>query len=95
LKSFELRYHPRVREDVAAVPANMRLRLAAAIKARLTRGPRQYGHPLRASLVGCWRLRVGDYRVVYRVEDGEVWVLAVLHRRVVYEDVGSRLDWTP
>lgn len=35
-----------------------------------------------------WRLRVGDYRVVYTVEDGQliVWVLAVGHRRDVYRD---------
>ena len=33
-----------------------------------------------------WRLRVGDYRVVYTVEDGRltVWVLAVGNRRDVY-----------
>lgn len=32
-----------------------------------------------------WRLRVGDYRVVYTVEDGRliVWVLAVGNRREV------------
>ncbi|MER6533410.1 type II toxin-antitoxin system RelE/ParE family toxin [Streptomyces sp900105755] len=30
-----------------------------------------------------WRLRVGDYRVVYTVEDGQLimWVLAVGNRR--------------
>jgi mRNA interferase RelE/StbE len=36
-----------------------------------------------------WRLRVGDYRVVYTVEDGQliVWVLAVGNRRDVYRNV--------
>ncbi|MDQ0933843.1 type II toxin-antitoxin system RelE family toxin [Streptomyces turgidiscabies] len=36
-----------------------------------------------------WRLRVGDYRVVYTVEDGQlvVWVLAVGNRRDVYRQV--------
>ncbi|MFC0040637.1 type II toxin-antitoxin system RelE family toxin [Actinomadura rayongensis] len=36
-----------------------------------------------------WRLRVGDYRVVYTVEDGQliVWVLAVGNRRDIYRDV--------
>ena len=36
-----------------------------------------------------WRLRVGDYRVVYTVEDGQlvVWVLAVANRRDVYRQV--------
>lgn len=36
-----------------------------------------------------WRLRVGDYRVVYTVEDGHliVWVLAVGNRRDVYRNI--------
>jgi mRNA interferase RelE/StbE len=35
-----------------------------------------------------WRLRVGDYRVVYTIEDGQliVWVMAAGHRRDVYRD---------
>ena len=33
-----------------------------------------------------WRVRVGDYRIIYRVDDeaGEVIVLAVGHRGSVY-----------
>ncbi|MFI6278489.1 type II toxin-antitoxin system RelE/ParE family toxin [Streptomyces sp. NPDC050988] len=36
-----------------------------------------------------WRLRVGDYRVVHTVEDGQliVWVLAVGNRRDIYRQV--------
>ncbi|MFI7006878.1 type II toxin-antitoxin system RelE/ParE family toxin [Streptomyces sp. NPDC050145] len=36
-----------------------------------------------------WRLRVGDYRAVYTVEDGELvlWVLAVANRRDVYRNL--------
>ncbi|MDX3230188.1 type II toxin-antitoxin system RelE/ParE family toxin [Streptomyces sp. ME19-01-6] len=41
------------------------------------------GHSVR------WRLRAGDYRVVYTVEGGQliVWVLAVGNRREVYRQV--------
>jgi mRNA interferase RelE/StbE len=36
-----------------------------------------------------WRLRVGDYRIVYTIEDGQliVWVLAVGNRRDVYRNL--------
>lgn len=36
-----------------------------------------------------WRLRVGDYRVVYTVEDGQliVWVLVVGNRREICRPV--------
>ncbi|MCX4971777.1 MULTISPECIES: type II toxin-antitoxin system RelE/ParE family toxin [unclassified Streptomyces] len=36
-----------------------------------------------------WRLRVGDYRAVYTIEDCRlvVWVLAVANRRDVYRNL--------
>ncbi|MQS09745.1 type II toxin-antitoxin system RelE family toxin [Streptomyces alkaliphilus] len=36
-----------------------------------------------------WRLRTGDYRVVYTVENGQliVWVLAVGDRRDIYRQL--------
>ncbi|MFE7399727.1 type II toxin-antitoxin system RelE/ParE family toxin [Streptomyces sp. NPDC057557] len=36
-----------------------------------------------------WRLRIGDYRAVYTVEDGQLilWVLAVAHRGEVYRSL--------
>jgi mRNA interferase RelE/StbE len=41
---------------------------------------------LKGEMAGRYRYRVGDYRVVYRVEDemAEVIVLIVQHRRDVY-----------
>jgi mRNA interferase RelE/StbE len=37
---------------------------------------------------GRWRVRTGDYRVIYRINDGElvVLVVAVGHRREVYRE---------
>jgi mRNA interferase RelE/StbE len=50
--------------------------------------PRQYGKPLRMNLAGLWRYRVGDYRLICRIEENRlvVLVLKVGHRRDVYED---------
>lgn len=33
--------------------------------------PQEYALPLRKNLGGYWKLRVGDYRVVFRIE-GEI-----------------------
>ncbi|OGS50233.1 MAG: addiction module toxin RelE [Erythrobacter sp. RIFCSPHIGHO2_12_FULL_63_10] len=48
--------------------------------------PRQRGGALTGGMKGLWRYRVGDYRVICRVEDGRmvVLVLDVGHRREVY-----------
>jgi mRNA interferase RelE/StbE len=41
---------------------------------------------LRGRLAGCLRYRVGDYRVVYRIDDSlrVVTVLLIAHRREAY-----------
>lgn len=48
--------------------------------------PRRFGKGLKADLAGLWRYRVGDYRIVCHIRDGELLVLvvAVGHRRQVY-----------
>lgn len=48
--------------------------------------PRRFGKLLKANLVGLWRYRVGDYRIICQIKDGEmiVLVVAVGHRRDIY-----------
>jgi mRNA interferase RelE/StbE len=43
-------------------------RVQKAIETRLMVAPEDYEEPLRKTLKGCWKLRVGDYRVVFAVE---------------------------
>lgn len=90
--AYALRYHPRVADrDVRKIPAATRPRIARAIETRLSTTPEQYGVPLAGTLRGYWKLRVGDYRVVFRVTADAVWILAILHRREVYEAAERRL----
>lgn len=48
--------------------------------------PRQFGAGLTANLSGCWRYRVGDYRVICDLNDDivTVLVLRVGHRKDIY-----------
>lgn len=82
-------------DDLPDIPANLRRRLARSIESRLTTGPARYGTPLKGSLKGYRKLRVGDYRVVFKIVGSEVWILAILHRKAVYEMVTTRLGWQP
>lgn len=49
--------------------------------------PRSRGKGLTGDLAGLWRYRVGDYRVICDIEDGELVVLVVdvAHRSKVYQ----------
>jgi mRNA interferase RelE/StbE len=94
--AYALLYHPLVAtDDIPAIPRNLQGRLARAIETRLATAPERYGEPLRGPFQGYRKLRVGDYRVVYRIVKQEVWVLAILHRKRVYDLAGARRRWHP
>jgi mRNA interferase RelE/StbE len=89
---FELRYHPDVKAiDIPQLDAKLKTRIKHAIETRLTTEPQQYGAPLRKTLHGYWKLRVGDYRVVFKIVESEVWILGIIHRKKVYEAIEKRL----
>ena len=49
--------------------------------------PRRFGKALSRELKGLWRYRVGDFRIICRIEDHRLVVLVVGigHRKEVYE----------
>jgi mRNA interferase RelE/StbE len=75
-------------EQLPKIPKTMRKRILDAIKERLSIAPNDYGKPLKRNLKNHRRLRVGDYRVIYRVHEDKILVLIVEidHRKDVYED---------
>lgn len=90
--AFTLHYHPAVRsEDLPLIDRRTRDRIRKAIEERLQTAPQDYGEPLRKSLKGYWKLRVGDYRVVFKLTESEVWILGIRHRKSVYLDIGERI----
>ena len=90
---YTLRYHPRVADqDLKTIPAEARARIARSIDARLTTAPERYGVPLAGPLRGYWKLRVGDYRVVFKISTAHVLILAILHRKHVYERAMRRTE---
>ncbi len=89
---FELRYHPDVRDvDIPQLNHTLRNRIKKAIEERLTLSPHQYGEPLKKTLKGYWKLRVGDYRVVYKIEKNEVLIFAIINRKDVYKKIFKRV----
>ncbi len=90
--AFELKYHPDVKSvDLPLLDAKFKTRIKNAIETRLAIAPHLYGEPLRKTLRGYWKLRVGDYRVVFKVVNEEVWILGIIHRKKVYEAIEKRL----
>jgi len=89
---FTVNYHPDVKEvDLPRINVKMRERIRRAIESRLMTAPQEYGLPLRKSLRGYWKLRVGDFRVVFKIEGEIVYILGIRHRKIIYEDVPRRV----
>ena len=88
---YELLYHLEVKDDIRNIPANIRTRIRKAIEIRLQNNPILYGQPLRQSLKGHRKLRVGDWRVIYRVELSTVVILMIGNRKNVYNEVFRRV----
>ena len=90
MTSHLIDYRYEVNEDLDEFPKNIQVRIKLAIEQSLETEPTRYGERLRRSLLGLWKLRVGDYRVIYDVKGNKVMVWIVGNRKVVYEKIQSR-----
>lgn len=70
--------------DLRKVPVDYRPRIIRALNSLIE--PRQSGTKKLQGSDDRWRLRVGDYRIIYRIVDDEqkVIVMRIAHRRDVY-----------
>jgi mRNA interferase RelE/StbE len=80
------------RVDIPALPKTVRNRIRAAVETKLRTHPDLYGKPLRRSLHGYRKVRVGNYRVVFRIEKKKVKIFAIRHRKEVYEMAEVRVS---
>ncbi len=49
--------------------------------------PRKQGKALKGKLKGLWRYRVGDYRIIVDIKDGElvILIIEIAHRKDIYD----------
>lgn len=83
---FEIAYHHLVvKEDIPRISLFWKEKIRSAIKSKLTLNPEIFGKPLRRSLKGYWKLRIGNYRIIYRIEKTKVKIFVIRHRSTVYD----------
>jgi mRNA interferase RelE/StbE len=85
--SYQVRKTRRVQRAIDAIEKRNRLRIEGVV-ALLADNPRP---PKAAKLVGYrnrWRVRAGDYRILYEIDDNvlTILVIRVAHRREVYRE---------
>ncbi len=88
MADYRLTFARSARKELENLPTSLVVRLLARIEA-LSVNPRPGGVVKLRGESNLWRLRVGDYRVVYSIDDDArlVDVSIVRHRREVYREL--------
>lgn len=94
--TWAVEFHPLVRDqDLPDLDQAARTRILKAVRGKLAVDPEAYGERLRSELHGYWKLRVGEYRVIYEIRKNivTVLVLKIGYRRddEVYQQMAKRL----
>ena len=83
---YTLVYHQKVlSDDITELNGSWKKKIKSTMESKLLTEPLLYGKPLRRDLYGCYKLRVGDYRVIYFLKAHTVYIVAIRHRREVYD----------
>lgn len=85
LKSYRVFLRPAAERDLDGLAVEVRSRIAKHLQT-LVFQPRPHGVKKLAGSDNEWRLRVGDYRILYEIIEGDrfVRIFRIAHRREVY-----------
>lgn len=87
MTNYQIQITTRAQKDLKKLPTSIRKRIVqAAIQLEANRYPQQF-KPLMGKEIAQFRLRVGDYRILYDVyeESKIVLILRIGHRRDIYK----------
>ncbi len=86
--TWTIEFAPRAEKQIDRLDATVRARILQTLRRNMSRHahPRDFGDALVGKFTGLWKYRIGDYRVIARIEDERVTILVVEvgHRSDVY-----------
>jgi len=90
LENINLDYQIRISETAEKIFSRLEREIQKRIVKKieiLSENPYKYGKKLKSPEIGTYRLQVGDYRVIYDIEDIEksVLILHIGHRKNIYK----------
>ncbi|WP_030544942.1 type II toxin-antitoxin system RelE/ParE family toxin [Streptomyces albus] len=86
MSEYRTVFRPEAQAELRKVPRDMALRILAKLT-ELESDPLGFSTTALVSQPDRRRLRVGDYRIIYTIDNGELvaWVIQVGHRSTVHE----------
>ncbi len=74
-----------INKDIPKLSFSIKQTIQFHIEKKLLSDPIKFGKPLRYSKKGSRSLRIGDYRVIYQIEDKTINILVIQHRKDCYK----------
>lgn len=83
---YNLIFRPRAEKELKKLPRNIQIHVLKKLRYFLsTSDPLGFATYLKDSTLGTCRFRIGDYRVIFDIEDTQIIILAIGHRREIYK----------
>lgn len=84
--AWKVDFTPAAEKDLAKLGKEEAREIRRFLRKRVEPNPRAFGGNLKGQLREFWRWRVGDYRILAKIEDERLLVLVIQigHRRKIY-----------
>ncbi|MGB5924790.1 MAG: type II toxin-antitoxin system RelE/ParE family toxin [Dehalococcoidia bacterium] len=80
--NYKIVFTKRAMRDISKLEPEIKEKIGDALK-RYGKDPLNYARKMTDPSLGSYRLRIGDYRVIFDVEGDEIIVLRVGHRKEI------------
>ncbi|MBN2543832.1 type II toxin-antitoxin system RelE/ParE family toxin [bacterium] len=74
----------RALRDINKLDSGLKNRIGKKLK-QFTKNPLKYARKLKRPEIGSFRFRIGDYRVVFDIDENTIVILRVGHRKDIYK----------
>jgi len=81
---YEIVYTKRAAKDIAKLDHKIRRQIKGSLE-KYKESPLGYARKMVDPAFGSYRFRIGDYRVIFDIEENKIVILRVGHRKEIYK----------
>lgn len=81
--SYKLVYTRRAAKDISKLHGSVKEKIRKILE-KYAENPFLYARKMTDPTLGTYRFRIGEYRVIFDIEDNKIIVLRLGHRRDIY-----------
>ncbi|MFA5744956.1 MAG: type II toxin-antitoxin system RelE/ParE family toxin [Candidatus Paceibacterota bacterium] len=87
MSRYSIQFTKRAEDDATRLDSTVFVRVKGSIETKLIVDPFRFGKSLTYSLCHLRTLRVGDWRVIYKISETVVTIFTIRHRKQGYGDL--------